>query len=177
VDARDKPGHDASIQTAYASVGKSFVDQRTSEFMSNSLFLPLQVGPYLLKHRVVMAPLTRMRAERVSFAPRTLNAEYYAQRATAGGLIIAEASPVAPTGRRNPATPGIYSDRQIEGWREVTDAVHAKGGTIFSAALARRAGVAFVVAAGRRAAGRAIAGSDYRKRYAGHDGIGQARAL
>ena len=63
----------------------------------NSLFSPLQVGPYRLNHRVVMAPLTRMRAERSSFAPRTLNAEYYGQRTTAGGLIIAEASPVAAT--------------------------------------------------------------------------------
>jgi N-ethylmaleimide reductase len=96
-----------------------------------SLFSPLQVGPYRLQHRVVMAPLTRMRAERSSFAPHDLNAEYYAQRATAGGLIIAEASPVAATGRGNPATPGIYSDRQVEGWRNVVDAVHAKGGVIF----------------------------------------------
>jgi N-ethylmaleimide reductase len=96
-----------------------------------SLFSPLRVGPYQLKHRVVMAPLTRMRAERTSFAPRPLNAEYYAQRATEGGLIIAEASPVAPTGRGNPATPGIYSDAQVDGWRKVTDAVHAKGGFIF----------------------------------------------
>jgi N-ethylmaleimide reductase len=96
-----------------------------------SLFSPLQIGPYRLSHRVVMAPLTRMRAERESFAPRELNAEYYAQRATAGGLIIAEASPVAATGRGNPATPGIYSDRQVAGWRNVTDAVHAKGGVIF----------------------------------------------
>src|ERR1700754_2054239 len=97
----------------------------------NSLFSPLQVGPYFLNHRVVMAPLTRMRAERLSFAPRTLNAEYYGQRATAGGLIIAEASPVVATGFGNPATPGIYSDAQIEGWRKVVEAVHAKGGTIF----------------------------------------------
>ena len=96
-----------------------------------SLFSPLQVGPYRLNHRVVMAPLTRMRAERASFAPRELNAEYYGQRATAGGLIIAEASPVTATGRGNPATPGIYSDQQVEGWRKVVEAVHAKGGFIF----------------------------------------------
>ena len=96
-----------------------------------SLFSPLQVGPYLLQHRVVMAPLTRMRAERSSFAPRALNAEYYGQRATPGGLIIAEASPVMATGRGNPATPGIYSDEQTRGWRGVVDAVHAKGGLIF----------------------------------------------
>ncbi|HZE55525.1 MAG TPA: alkene reductase [Bradyrhizobium sp.] len=96
-----------------------------------SLFSPLQVGPYRLQHRVVMAPLTRMRAERSSFAPRALNAEYYGQRATPGGLIIAEASPVVATGRGNPATPGIYSDDQIRGWRGVIEAVHAKGGVIF----------------------------------------------
>jgi len=95
------------------------------------LFSPLQVGPYRLAHRVVMAPLTRMRADRASFAPRPLNAEYYAQRATPGGLLIAEASPVMVTGRGNPGTPGIYSKAQIEGWRGVVDAVHAKGGLIF----------------------------------------------
>jgi len=95
------------------------------------LFSPLQVGPYQLQHRVVMAPLTRMRAERSSFAPRPLNAEYYRQRASVGGLIIAEASPVLPSGRGNPATPGIYSPAQVEGWRGVVDAVHAKGGLIF----------------------------------------------
>jgi len=96
-----------------------------------SLFSPLQVGPYRLNHRVVMAPLTRMRAEKPSLAPRPLNAEYYAQRATPGGLIIAEASPVMATGFGSPGVPGIYSEQQIAGWREVVDAVHAKGGVIF----------------------------------------------
>ncbi len=57
--------------------------------------------------------------------------EYYSQRATPGGLIIAEASPVIATGFGNPGVPGIYSDAQIEGWRKVVDAVHAKGGVIF----------------------------------------------
>jgi N-ethylmaleimide reductase len=96
-----------------------------------SLFSPLQIGPYHLKHRVVLAPLTRMRAARPSLAPRPLNAEYYAQRATPGGLLIAEASPVIATGFGNPGVPGIYSEQQIAGWREVVDAVHAKGGIIF----------------------------------------------
>jgi N-ethylmaleimide reductase len=96
-----------------------------------SLFSPLQVGPYQLKHRLVMAPLTRMRAEKPTLAPRALNAEYYSQRATPGGLIIAEASPVIATGHGNPGTPGIYTEQQIKGWRGVVDAVHAKGGLIF----------------------------------------------
>jgi N-ethylmaleimide reductase len=96
-----------------------------------SLFSPLQIGPYHLKHRVVLAPLTRMRAAKPSLAPRPLNTEYYAQRATPGGLLIAEASPVIATGFGNPGVPGIYSEQQIAGWREVVDTVHAKGGIIF----------------------------------------------
>jgi N-ethylmaleimide reductase len=96
-----------------------------------SLFSPLKIGPYRLKHRIVLAPLTRMRAERPSLAPRPLNAEYYAQRATPGGLLIAEASPVMASGLGNPGVPGIFSAEQVKGWRQVVDAVHAKGGLIF----------------------------------------------
>jgi N-ethylmaleimide reductase len=96
-----------------------------------SLFSPLKVGRYQLHHRVMLAPLTRMRAAKPSLAPRPLNAEYYAQRATPGGLLIAEASPVMATGFGSPGVPGIYTEQQIAGWREVVDAVHAKGGIIF----------------------------------------------
>jgi N-ethylmaleimide reductase len=96
-----------------------------------SLFSPLKIGPYQLRHRVVMAPLTRMRAEKSTLAPRPLNAEYYAQRATPGGLIIAEASPVMPAAHGSPNLPGIYTEQQIKGWRAVVDAVHARGGLIF----------------------------------------------
>jgi N-ethylmaleimide reductase len=96
-----------------------------------SLFSPLQIGRYQLKHRVALAPLTRMRAAKPSLAPRPLNAEYYAQRTTPGGLLIAEASPVLASGFGNSGVPGIYSEAQIAGWREVVDAVHAKGGIIF----------------------------------------------
>jgi N-ethylmaleimide reductase len=95
------------------------------------LFSPLKVGPFELKHRLAMAPLTRLRAGTPSLAPRRLNAEYYAQRATQGGLIIAEASPVMATGFGHPGVPGIYTDEQVKGWREVVEAVHAKGGVIF----------------------------------------------
>ena len=95
------------------------------------LFSPLKVGPYQLEHRLMMAPLTRMRAAKPSLAPRPLNADYYAQRTTPGGLIVAEASPVLATGFGNPGVPGIYSEPQIEGWRAVVDAVRAKGGVIF----------------------------------------------
>src|SRR4029079_7657463 len=96
-----------------------------------SLFSPLKVGPYQLRHRLALAPLTRMRASKPSLAPRPLNAEYYAQRATEGGLLIAEATPVMAGGFGSPGVPGIYTDTQIEGWRKVVDAVHAKGAFIF----------------------------------------------
>jgi N-ethylmaleimide reductase len=106
--------------------------QRNGDPMSSaSLFKPLAVGPYTVKHRIAMAPLTRMRAQPDSLAARALNAEYYAQRATEGGLIIAEASQVMQQGQGSPNTPGIYSNAQIAGWKQVTDAVHAKGGIIF----------------------------------------------
>ncbi len=93
------------------------------------LFTPVQVGPYTLPNRIVMAPLTRNRAGEGN-VPQPLNVEYYTQRATAG-LIITEATQVSPQGVGYPATPGIHSAAQIEGWRRVTDAVHARGGRIF----------------------------------------------
>ena len=95
------------------------------------LFSPLKVGPYRLKHRVALAPLTRLRAEKPSLAPRPLNAEYYAQRATPSGLLIAEASSVMASGFGHPGVPCIYNEPQIEGWKKVVDAVHAKGAFIF----------------------------------------------
>lgn len=98
--------------------------------MTSALFSPLTMGSLSLKHRVVMAPLTRMRAQVPANAAHALNAEYYAQRATDGGLIVAEASQVAPSGQGYPSTPGIYSQEQIDGWRQVTSAVHARGGVI-----------------------------------------------
>jgi N-ethylmaleimide reductase len=78
-----------------------------------------------------MAPLTRMRAQDGTVAAHALNVLHYKQRASDGGLIIAEASQVSQAGQGYPATPGIHSERQIEGWRDVTEAVHLKGGRIF----------------------------------------------
>jgi N-ethylmaleimide reductase len=94
-----------------------------------TLFAPLKVGSLELKNKIVMAPLTRCRAEK-DHNPTAIMAEYYAQRATAG-LIIAEATMVmehnSAFGAREP---GIYSEAQINGWKKVTDAVHQKGGKI-----------------------------------------------
>ncbi len=94
-----------------------------------NLFAPIQVGRYELPNRIVMAPLTRNRAG-AGNVPQPLNALYYQQRASAG-LIITEASQVSPQGVGYPATPGIHSAEQVEGWKTVTQAVHDKGGRIF----------------------------------------------
>jgi N-ethylmaleimide reductase len=93
-----------------------------------TLFRSLRVGAIHLPNRIIMAPLTRMRsgAENV---PTALNAEYYAQRSSAG-LIISEGTAISPQGQGYPNAPGIYSAAQIAGWRNVTDRVHASGGRI-----------------------------------------------
>ncbi len=98
--------------------------------MEHPLFQPYRLGDIELSNRIVMAPLTRCRADHASDAPIELNARYYAQRASAG-LIISEASQISHQGKGYPWTPGIYSEAQIEGWKQVTDAVHKKGSRIF----------------------------------------------
>ena len=90
------------------------------------LFSPLKLGDLTLPNRVLMAPLTRCRAS-AGRVPNAMMAEYYAQRASAG-LIFSEATSVTPMGVGYPDTPGIWSDEQIEGWRNITKAVHAQGG-------------------------------------------------
>lgn len=94
-----------------------------------TLFSPIRLGAYDLPNRIVMAPLTRNRAGEGN-VPQALNALYYQQRASAG-LIISEASQVCPQGQGYPATPGIHSAEQVEGWKAVTQAVHEQGGRIF----------------------------------------------
>src|SRR5499433_3317747 len=98
--------------------------------MTSPLFKPLQLGAISLSHRVVMAPLTRMRAGAPDNVPTELSVEYYRQRASSGGLIIAEASQVSPTGQGYPTTPGIHSTAQVAGWKKVVEQVHAQGGKI-----------------------------------------------
>jgi N-ethylmaleimide reductase len=93
------------------------------------LFSPYTLGPLQLKNRMVMAPLTRSRAEPGGL-PSSMAAEYYSQRAGAG-LIITEATQAGPGGQGYINTPGIYSHEQMVAWRKVTDAVHQKGGLIF----------------------------------------------
>jgi N-ethylmaleimide reductase len=94
-----------------------------------SLFSPLRLGALQLPNRIIMAPLTRMRSGANS-VPTSMNARYYAQRASAG-LIISEGTAVGPDAHGYPSDPGIYTAEQIAGWLVVTDAVHACGGRIF----------------------------------------------
>ncbi|MGB3042626.1 MAG: alkene reductase [Xanthobacteraceae bacterium] len=99
--------------------------------MSNAtkLFEPYKLGPNTLTNRTVMAPLTRNRAV-AGLVPNPLAVDYYSQRASAG-LLVTEASQVSQQGQGYQDTPGIYSKEQIAGWRQVTDAVHARGGHIY----------------------------------------------
>ncbi|MGO9419459.1 alkene reductase [Roseiarcus sp.] len=95
-----------------------------------SLFDPLKIGDITVPNRVFMAPLTRNRSSGPGRVPNALMRDYYVQRASAG-LIFTEATSVAPQGVGYPHTPGIWSDEQIEGWRRITEGVHAAGGRIF----------------------------------------------
>ncbi len=98
---------------------------------NSSLLQPLTIGELQLKNRVIMAPLTRSRATGTEGrVPNALMAEYYKQRSSAG-LILTEATIVTPMGAGYANTPGIYSEEQVEGWKLITEAVHASGGLIF----------------------------------------------
>lgn len=97
---------------------------------TDSLFAPLEVGELALPNRIVMAPLTRSRAGQPGNVPTPLMAEYYAQRADAG-LIISEATNISQIAMGYALTPGIFSPEQVDGWRLITEAVHAAGGRMF----------------------------------------------
>lgn len=99
--------------------------------MTEKLFTPYTIGDLTLPNRLVMAPLTRNRANPNGDVPSDLATEYYVQRATAG-LIISEGTQISPEGQGYLHTPGIYSADQVAGWKKVTDAVHAADGRIFA---------------------------------------------
>jgi N-ethylmaleimide reductase len=96
----------------------------------SKLFSPIKIGAFDLSHRVVLAPLTRMRADVPGNVPNDLMAKYYEQRASLGGLMITEATFISPAGNGGYASPGIFTDAQVAGWRQVVDAVHANGARI-----------------------------------------------
>lgn len=96
----------------------------------SDLFRPTRLGELTLPNRIIMAPLTRSRAGKGD-VQGLINAQYYAQRASAG-LIISEATQISRQGKGYAFTPGIYNEEQVMGWKLCTDAVHAKGGLIFA---------------------------------------------
>ncbi|RJX30201.1 MAG: alkene reductase [Oxalobacter sp.] len=95
--------------------------------MTLKLLTPVKIGSVTLPNRVVMAPLTRSRAGKPGDVPTDLNAEYYAQRASAG-LIVSEGTVISARAQGYAWTPGIFTDAQEAGWKKVLKAVHAKGG-------------------------------------------------
>ncbi|WP_246793830.1 alkene reductase [Burkholderia perseverans] len=96
-----------------------------------ALFTPVELGGHTLRNRIVLPPLTRQRSAQPGDVPTELAARYYRQRASAG-FMVSEGTQIEPRGQGYAWTPGIYSDAQIDGWRRVTDAVHAEGGVIFA---------------------------------------------
>jgi N-ethylmaleimide reductase len=98
---------------------------------SQPLFTPVQMGSLELRNRIVMAPLTRMRANNPGHRPTELHVDYYAERASAG-LIIGECTEVSPDAYGWADTPGLWSREQVREWRVVTDAVHRKGGLMYA---------------------------------------------
>ncbi|MET1070410.1 MAG: alkene reductase [Pseudomonas prosekii] len=97
----------------------------------STLFTPIRLGPFTLQNRLVLPPLTRSRSSQPGNIPNALMAEYYRQRSSAG-LLITEGIQIEPRGQGYAWTPGIHSQEQIEGWKLVTEAVHAEGKPIFA---------------------------------------------
>ncbi|OQS02873.1 NADH:flavin oxidoreductases Old Yellow Enzyme family, partial [Thraustotheca clavata] len=97
---------------------------------ANNLFTPLTIGRLYLNNRIIMAPMTRLRATPEDHIPTEPMIQYYAERADAG-LIIGEYSMIAPLTSVVYTEPGVYSPEQLAEWKKITDAVHAKGGKIF----------------------------------------------
>ncbi|KAK3200340.1 hypothetical protein Dsin_023755 [Dipteronia sinensis] len=93
------------------------------------LLTPYKMGPFHLSHRIVLAPLTRQRS--YNNVPQSHAILYYSQRTTKGGLLITEATGVSDTAQGYPQTPGIWTKEQVEAWKPIVDAVHAKGGIFF----------------------------------------------
>lgn len=93
------------------------------------LLTPYKMGNFQLSHRIVLAPLTRQRS--YGNVPQPHAILYYSQRTTKGGLLIAEATGVSDTAQGYPDTPGIWTKEQVEAWKPIVDAVHAKGGIFF----------------------------------------------
>ncbi|OQR85197.1 hypothetical protein THRCLA_10747, partial [Thraustotheca clavata] len=130
--------NEADHSTFFIQSPRGYNDYPTSHFQINlhstmsaaNLFTPIQVGRYLLKNRILMAPLTRARATPGDHIPSDMMVQHYSDRASSG-LIITECSMITPLTSAFYSEPGVYSTEQLAAWKKVTDAVHAKGGKIF----------------------------------------------
>lgn len=100
--------------------------------LDDVLATPFALPAHTLSHRVVLAPMTRMRAADNGTPDTTLMAEYYAQRATKGGLMISEGVVVGPRGKGFPNTPGLWNEEQVDAWKGITNAVRRRGGVFFA---------------------------------------------
>ena len=99
--------------------------------MSAKLFTPTQLGPYTLAHRVVLAPMTRLRTIQPGDIPSPMMADFYGQRASAGGLEIIEGVSISVPARSYLGAASFYHDGQMAGWKAIADAIHARGGIVF----------------------------------------------
>jgi N-ethylmaleimide reductase len=120
----EAPPEEANVPNGHPAVPRPLAN--------DALFTPLRLGPMLLKHRVVMAPLTRSRSVQPDSIPGSLMAEYYAQRASDGGFLVGEATNISQASRGWLGAPGLYTDEQVAGWRNVVSGVHGKGGHMFA---------------------------------------------
>jgi N-ethylmaleimide reductase len=118
------------LNTSITVLSLGLIKGNTMDKNNTDLFEPMRLGSLTLANRIVMAPLTRSRAAKGDIQG-LMNAEYYAQRATAG-LIISEATQISQQGKGYAFTPGIYNAKQAAGWKLVTDAVHNERGLIFA---------------------------------------------
>lgn len=110
-------------------MGNGEGERQVEEEAQIPLLTPYKMGNFQLSHRIVLAPLTRQRS--YNNVPQPHAILYYSQRTTKGGLLIAEATGVSDTSQGYPLTPGIWTKEQVEAWKPIVDAVHAKGGIFF----------------------------------------------
>ena len=104
-------------------------DSKLSTF---NLFQETKVGSVNVKNRVVMAPMTRCRADPSTGVPNELHVQYYSDRAEDAGMVLTDCSSVSPKGNCFPGACGIWSNEQVNGWKKVTDEVHKKWKNIFT---------------------------------------------
>ncbi|KAG6752186.1 hypothetical protein NC652_031556 [Populus alba x Populus x berolinensis] len=104
-------------------------EKSNNHALAAPLLTPCKMGKFNLSHRIVLAPLTRQRS--YNNVPQPHAILYYSQRTTEGGLLIAEATGISDTAQGYPNTPGIWTKEQVEAWKPIVDAVHAKGGIFF----------------------------------------------